>query len=73
MAQIAVAWNLKGITAPIVGTAEVRGLKEMIGEWHDIRGVPPGVLIVTVEAPDVESIEEVEYLVEPYLPNIVLA
>ena len=33
MAQIAVAWSLKRVTAPIVGTTKLDNLKEMIGEW----------------------------------------
>ena len=32
MAQIAVAWSLKRVTAPIVGTTKLENLKEMIGE-----------------------------------------
>ena len=32
MAQIAVAWSLKRVTAPIVGTTKLDNLKEMIGE-----------------------------------------
>lgn len=33
MAQIAVAWSLKRVTAPIVGTTKIQNLKEVIGEW----------------------------------------
>ena len=33
MAQIAVAWSIKRVTAPIVGTTKLQNLKEMIGEW----------------------------------------
>jgi len=55
MAQIAVAWSLKKVTAPIVGTTKLENLKEAI------------------EALDIElTEEEVKYLEEPYLPNIVL-
>lgn len=73
MAQIAVAWSLKRITAPIVGTTKVQNLKEMIGKWGGICGTSPGVLIATVEALDIELTEdEVKYLEEPYLPNAVL-
>ena len=32
MAQISVAWSLKRVTAPIVGTTKLQNLKEMIGE-----------------------------------------
>lgn len=31
MAQIAVAWSLAKVTAPIVGTTSLNNLKEMIG------------------------------------------
>ena len=37
MAQIAVAWSLKRVTAPIVGTTKLQNLKESIGEWNDAR------------------------------------
>ena len=36
MAQIAVAWSLKRVTAPIVGTTKLQNLKEMIGEWDRV-------------------------------------
>ena len=36
MAQIAVAWSLKRVTAPIVGTTKVENLKEMIGERNGV-------------------------------------
>lgn len=32
MVQIAVAWSLKRVTAPIVGTTKLENLKEMIGK-----------------------------------------
>lgn len=32
MAQVALAWSLKRVTAPIVGTTKIQNLKEMIGE-----------------------------------------
>jgi aryl-alcohol dehydrogenase-like predicted oxidoreductase len=32
MAQIAVAWSLKRVTAPIIGTTKLENLKEAIGE-----------------------------------------
>ena len=41
MAQIAVAWSLKRVTAPIVGTTKLQNLKEMIGERDDARGTSP--------------------------------
>ena len=73
MAQIAVAWSLKRVTAPIVGTTKLDNLKEMIGEWDATRGTLPGVLIMAVEALEIElTEEEVKYLEEPYLPNAVL-
>jgi len=34
MAQIAVAWSLKRVTAPIVGSTKIQNLKEMIGELN---------------------------------------
>ena len=73
MAQVAIAWSLKRVTAPIVGTTKVQNLKEMIGELNFARGVHPGVLIRIAEALDIElTEEEVKYLEEPYLPNAVL-
>ena len=32
MGQIAIAWSLKKVTAPIVGTTKLENLKEMIGK-----------------------------------------
>lgn len=42
MAQIAVAWSLKRVTAPIVGTTKLENLKEMIGERDVACHHPPG-------------------------------
>lgn len=73
MAQLAIAWSLKRVTAPIVGTTKVQNLKEMIGELNLAREVHRGVLIRIAEALDIElTEEEVKYLEEPYLPNAVL-
>lgn len=36
MAQIAAAWSLKRVTAPIVGTTKIDNLKEMIGKWKRV-------------------------------------
>ena len=73
MAQIAVAWSLKRVTAPIVGTSKVQNLKETIGEPDVIRGLSLRVLMIIVEALDIElTEEEIKYLEEPYLPNPVL-
>ena len=73
MAQIAVAWSLKRVTAPIVGTTKIQNLKETIGELDVIYGSPLRVLIRIAEALDIElTEEEVKYLEEPYLPNAVL-
>lgn len=73
MAQVAIAWSLKRVTAPIVGTTKVQNLKEMIGELNFAHEVHPGVLIRIAEALDIElTEEEVKYLEEPYLPNAVL-
>jgi aryl-alcohol dehydrogenase-like predicted oxidoreductase len=36
MAQIAVAWSLKRVTAPIVGTTKIENMKEMIGKWDHV-------------------------------------
>jgi len=41
MAQIAVAWSLKRVTAPIVGTTKLENLKEMIGERDIAYHYPP--------------------------------
>ena len=38
MAQIAIAWSLKKVTAPIVGTTKLENLKEMIGEPSNLVG-----------------------------------
>ena len=73
MAQIAIAWSLKRVTAPIVGTTKVQNLKETIGELDVTRGLSLRVLMIIVEALDIElTEEEVKYLEEPYLPNPVL-
>jgi len=40
MAQIAVAWSLKKITAPIVGTTKLENLKEAIGEQDSTYNYP---------------------------------
>jgi hypothetical protein len=40
MAQIAIAWSLKRVTAPIVGTTKLQNLKEMIGEINVAHEVP---------------------------------
>jgi len=32
MAQIALAWTVTKVTAPIIGTTKIDNLKEMIGE-----------------------------------------
>jgi len=32
MAQIALAWTVTKVTAPIIGTTKMENLKEMIGE-----------------------------------------
>lgn len=71
MAQIAIAWSLKRVTAPIVGTTKIENLKEMIGE-RDVT-LSFRVLIGTTEALDIElTEEEAKYLEESYLPNAVL-
>ena len=71
MAQIAIAWSLKRVTAPIVGTTKIENLKEMIGE-RDVT-LFFRVLIGTTEALDIElTEEEAKYLEESYLPNAVL-
>ena len=73
MAQIAIAWSLKRVTAPIVGTTKLQNLAEMIGELNVTHEVPSRVLIRTAEALDIELTEEdVKYLEEPYLPNAVV-
>ena len=73
MAQIAVAWSLKRVTAPIVGTTKLQNLKETIGERDVACEFSLRVLIRTAEALDIElTEEEAKYLEEPYLPNVVL-
>jgi len=73
MAQIAVAWSLKRVTAPIVGTTKLQNLKEMIGELDVAHELNLGILIRIAEALDIElTEEEVKYLEEPYLPNAIL-
>ena len=73
MAQIAIAWSLKQVTAPIVGTTKLENLKEMIGERDVARGLSLRVLIRTAEALDIElTEEEVKQLEEPYLPNAIM-
>jgi aryl-alcohol dehydrogenase-like predicted oxidoreductase len=73
MAQIAIAWSFKRVTAPIVGTTKLENLKEMIGEWGIARGLSLRVLIGIVEALDIElTEEEVKQLEEPYLPNTIM-
>ena len=42
MAQIAIAWSLKKVTAPIVGTTKLENLKEMIGKSSNLAGPTPG-------------------------------
>jgi len=73
MAQIAVAWSLKRVTAPIVGTTKLQNLKETIGERDVACEISLRVLTRTAEALDIElTEEEAKYLEEPYLPNVVL-
>jgi len=73
MAQIAVVWSLKRVTAPIVGATKLRYLKEMIGELGVIHGPYLGVMITSVEALNIElREEEIKYVEEPYLPNAIL-
>jgi len=73
MAQIAVAWSLKRVTAPIAGTTKLQNSKEMIGELDVAHELNLGTLIRIAEALDIElTEEEVEYLEEPYLPNAIL-
>ena len=76
MAQIAIAWSLKRVTAPIVGTTKLQNLKEMIGEWDRVEsrdGLSSRVLIQVADALDIElTEEEAEYLEEPYLPNAII-
>ena len=73
MAQIAVAWSLKRVTAPIVGTTKLQNLKETIGGLETTHGLFFRVLIRIAEALDIElTEEEVKYLEEPYLPNAIL-
>jgi len=72
MAQIAVAWSLKKVTAPIVGTTKLQNLKEMIGELGVIHESHLGVLIRSTEALDIDLTEEdIKYLEEPYLPTAI--
>ena len=40
MAQVAIAWSLKRVTAPIVGTTKLENLREMIGESDATVGYP---------------------------------
>jgi aryl-alcohol dehydrogenase-like predicted oxidoreductase len=73
MAQIAVAWSLKRVTAPIVGTTRLENMKEMIGERDVTRGLSLRMLIRITEALDIElTEEEVRELEEPYLPNAIV-
>jgi aryl-alcohol dehydrogenase-like predicted oxidoreductase len=73
MAQIAIAWSLKRVTAPIVGTTKLENLKEMIGERDVALGLSLKALIGIVEALDIElTEEEVKQLEEPYLPNAIM-
>jgi len=74
MAQIAVAWSLKRVTAPIVGTIKLQNLKEMIGELDVAHELNLGILIRIAEALDIElTEEEVKYLEEPHLLNAILS
>jgi aryl-alcohol dehydrogenase-like predicted oxidoreductase len=73
MAQVAVAWSLKRVTAPIIGTTKLENLKDTIGERGVTRGSSLGVLIRAVAGLDIEPTEEeAKYLEEPYLPNAVI-
>ena len=73
MAQVAVAWSLKRVTAPIVGTTKLENLKETIGERDVTHGSSLRVLIRAVAGLDVElTEEEAKYLEEPYLPKAVI-
>lgn len=40
MAQVSIAWSLKRVTAPIVGTTKLENLKEMIGASDITLGFP---------------------------------
>jgi aryl-alcohol dehydrogenase-like predicted oxidoreductase len=40
MAQIAIAWSLTKVTAPIVGTTKLENLKEMIGNYRQTLSAP---------------------------------
>ena len=40
MAQVAIAWSLKRVTAPIVGTTKIANLKEMIGKSDPVVDYP---------------------------------
>ena len=72
MAQIAVAWSLKRVTAPVIGATKLQYLKDAIGELDLARELNLRMLIRTAEALDIElTEEEVKYLEEPYLPNAI--
>ena len=74
MAQIALAWSLKRVTASIVGVTKIQNLKEIIGE-HDTSpgGLYFEALIRAAEALDIElTEEEAKHLEEPYLPLAIL-
>jgi diketogulonate reductase-like aldo/keto reductase len=71
MAQIAIAWSLKRVTAPIFGTTKLQNPKETIGEQTSHMKYHR-VLTKTAEGLDIELTEEVKYLEEPYLSNAVL-
>jgi len=45
MAQISIAWSLKKVTAPIVGTTKLENLKEMIGKSSDLVSLHSWLLI----------------------------
>jgi hypothetical protein len=73
MAQIAVAWSLKRVTAPIIGSTKIANMKEVIGKRNVTQHFSPGVLTRTTEAIDIElTEEEAKYLEEPYKPGPVL-
>lgn len=78
MAQIAIAWNIKKTTAPIVGTTNLDNLKDMIGECS-----LSGELVIQKaaltdpnrisEAVGIElTDEEIKYLEEPYQPRAII-
>lgn len=74
MAQIATAWSLAKVTAPIVGTTSLKNLEELAGAFcsHYLHDQLSEALSTTAAVHINLTSEEIQELEEPYGPQAII-